>query len=182
MVTFSKAFQWTSIFFRYISKSQDSVSHHRTLPSLRGYPVIGNLLDLASTRFRQTLCKLVKSYRPACQLKLLNRKAVALNSIGAINTVLVDQDARSCGRLSLFFQQYVFENKTFGFRDFSERAAAQKFILKSYLQRQLLDDDYKDVHNELNKVKQRLEHTTDGENADLCLKSFLTNYFSRQVS
>ena len=184
MNIFSKAFNWTFILFRCVSKHQVYNIHpRRKLPGPRGYPIIGNLLDLIPSRVPATLDRLGKKYGPVCQLKIFQKKVVVLNSISAVNKVLKEQGDITSDRISPFFQEYVFENKAFGFRNYSKHASGQKLILKTYLQRQIHvhDSNQENPHVCVEKLLTSVKNEREGK-IDSCLKSFLTDYFSRQVS
>ena len=176
----SKAFQWTSVLFRFVPKLYNHISTNQKLPGPRGYPVIGSLLDFMPDCLPQSLCYLKRKYKHACEIKIFQKKLVFLNSTEAIDKVLVQQSDRTSDRPTYFFWDYVFENNGFGFGDYNKRVSSQKIILTKYLNKKVTDSRQSDVHVDIDNLIAAIRNATD-ENIDAFLKPFLTDHFTRQV-
>ena len=180
MNVLSKAFEWIFILFRHIFKLNHNSHTTRMLPQPRGYPIIGNFLDLI--KIPKNLCYLSKTYQPACRIQFLEKKLVFLNSLKAISTVLTEHGDVTSNRPNYFFQKYVFENKGFGFDNYGSRAAKQKLILLHFLHRQECAENQDVIFNDIKNLIRAINSSSGLDvDIDIYLRPFLTDFFSKQV-
>ena len=179
MNVLSKTFEWIFILFRCIPRLYRHSFIYQRLPRPRGYPIIGNLLDLIS--IPQNLCSLRTTYQPACRVQFLDKKIVFLNSLKAINSVFIEQGDYTSDRPRYFFQKYVFENKGFGFDNYDARVAKQKLIFMHFFQRQDSEEIPDNLFNDIDRLITAFKLSSEADVDTNILKPFLTDYFTKQV-
>lgn len=125
--------------------------------------------------------ELSKDHGSVTKLKLLKRNIVVLNTADAVDNLFHRNKHTADGRLSPFFQHYVFQDKGFSFCDFTAVGEQQKQILKKFLHYQIEHSQFI-ITREVENVVKALLNANGDVNTDWFVRLFLSNVFCRSVS
>ena len=135
--------------------------------------------EMNSGKLHLTLTDLWQNRRQVFRFRLFGKNMVVLTRAGDIDNILRQNTKSSSGRLSPFFQRYIFNDHGFSFGDLTNISEKQKSVVWEFLKSRHKTFD---IQKEVYDLRRTLIGDKYIENVDEKLEFFLRDLFVKLVS